>query len=159
MKLLTLLLLFISTFSVQSQEINSTVHLESINSKGVKKEIKAQCVHMSFVHLNNSYAIVIVPIEFIVDASELRVFLKQESKTEDFVFTLSTDQKYLAKSGKLAAFPFFIIRDKLRDIPNIIYPILIMEETLLINPPEIMTGITENDILELHKELEKVLSN
>ena len=151
-------MLLINGFSGIAQEINSALHLESIDSNGMKKEIKGQCVHMSFVSLKNNYVIVIVPLEFLADATELKVFLKQESKTEDFVVALSIDQIYLAKSKKLAAFPFFVIREKLQNVTGIINPTLVMEEILKIHFPEVPIEITENDITELHKVMEKQLA-
>ena len=94
-------------FSSQAQEINTLLRLESFDSKGIKKEINGHCVNMSFVKLKNNYGVIIFPEKFLDDVNELKVFLKQESRTEPFVVTLSVDQMLLAKTKRLAGFPFF----------------------------------------------------
>lgn len=158
MKLLTLFLFFIYAFSGLAQEINSTVKIESIDSKGIKKEINGQCVNMSFVKLKNNYNVIIIPKEFLNDVKELKVFLKQESRTEPFVVSLSIDQIFLAKTKKLAGFPFFVIKEKLQNVTDITYPTFVMEEYIKIYYPEVSEKITKKEVADLKEEIEKQLT-
>ena len=155
MKQFTLLLIvfFISTIAMNAQYPNSTLHIESIDYSGAKKEIDAKCFLLSFVKLKTTYATIIIPKVFLDGSKEIKVFLNQEQKSEPLIITISIDDKYVMKSKNLVAIPYFVIRNRLENIDSVIEPSFVMEDFL----PEIMIGFTEKDVDELKVVMEKQL--
>ncbi len=139
---------------MNAQYPNSTLHIESVDYNGLKKETDGKCFILSFVKFKTTYATIIIPKEFIGDSKEVKVFLNQEQKAEPLIITISLDDKYLMKSKNLIAIPYFLIRNKLQNVNSIIEPSFVIEDFL----PEIMNGFTDEDVDELKKVMEKQLT-
>ena len=147
-------LLVVLTMSAQSDK-SRFLHMESNDSEGVTKEIYAPAINLGLPKLKTSYFLIIMPVEDIADTKEIKVILNQESKTELYVIILDINKIDLVKTKKLAAFPFYSAREKIKDESGIIFPVFVLQEVMEDDFPEFMAKYTVKDIEDLRKEMEK----
>jgi hypothetical protein len=140
---------------ISAQQKNTFLYLEAINSKGVIKEIYAPAINAGFPKLANSYSLIVMPVEVVADAVQIKVYLNQEAKKEPYIVVLDTNKIDLVKTKKLAGFPFFYVRNKVQEIPGLIYPVLVLQEDMENYYAEFMKKYSQSDVEELKKELEK----
>lgn len=138
---------------MNAQDINS-IPIESVDYLGVKKEGLGECFFLYFEKFNIPYGVILIKKEFLVDSKEVKVIMTQFQDSEPLAVTVSINDKDLVRTERLIAIPYFIIRARLKNTNDIVHPAFMTE----LYVSEIMPGITEKDVDEVKKVMEKQLA-
>lgn len=152
-KIPILLLLLFANF-VFAQEKKPKVHLETIDSKNIKREIDANCFVLSFLKSNSNFAVILFDKNLLSDAREIKVYLNQQQKNEPLVITIPIDVQNVVQSGKLVGIPYSVIRQQTKDM-GVIQPTFFPENLVL----NLMKGVTEKEKEDFKLEMEKWIEN
>lgn len=137
-------------FSVFAQEKRGTVHLETIDSNNVKKEIDAKCFVLPIIKANSNFAVILFDKGFIANAKEVKVYLGQQQKTGLAVITIPINDENVVQSEKLVGIPYLSIKQQTQNL-SVVKPTFLPEDLFL----QTMKGFTQKDLDDFKLLMEK----
>ncbi len=133
-----------------AQGKGGTVHLETTDSKGAKKEFEAKCYVITVIKANSTFATILFDKTLIPASKEIKVYLSQQGKTEPAVIVIPVNSENVVQSAKLAGIPYLTIKQLAQNMVLVkptFFPDDLIQQTI--------KGITDKDLEDFTTEMEK----